>query len=426
MDSEAGQKVDLVVNNMSSYAMKRNHFYAKYPEFWSDLYGSEYSLYHVFTITEQTHNLIKDATERMGQVFYKTAGLLRSLQDEQLLELGFPVASLPFLRMKTLFPESVISRFDFALTDNGIKMLEFNSDTPTFIVECFQMNGEICSEFGYRNPNANQERLLASGITKAVLESIKHQDSPNVVFTAHSDHVEDWNTTGYLSQLCKVKNQVIPMSELRITDSALLDANGVPIDVLYRQTYPLEHLLEDRDSYTGDLVGIELLQLAKQGKISLVNPISAFLLQPKSIQCLIWGLAEKEMFYTKEEQEWIKTYMLPTYLEADSFAGNQAYVQKPSFGREGDTITIWDHHINIDVKNSFQTYKNELPVYQSYIPLPVVSLETEKGIEELSMVFGSFLIAGKPSSIGIRAGGKITGNESYFLPVGLKKEGFTC
>jgi hypothetical protein len=40
----------------------------------------------------------------MGIVFFKTAGLLRSLQDAQLLELGFPASSLPFLRMKTLFP----------------------------------------------------------------------------------------------------------------------------------------------------------------------------------------------------------------------------------------------------------------------------------------------------------------------------------
>lgn len=411
---------------MSTYTKDRNQFYSRFPDFWSNLYGSEYSLYHVQSITEQTHALLKEATERMGRIFFKTAGLLRTLEDEQLFELGFPAASLPFLRIKSLFPESIISRFDFALTSSGVKMLEFNADTPTFIVECFKINGEVCSEFDYRNPNENQERLLASGITKAVLESGKAHESPNVVFTAHRDHMEDWNTTMYLSQLCNVPNQIIPISELRITDGALLDSAGIPIDVLYRQTYPLEHLLEDRDPNSGDLVGVELLQLVKDRKLSIVNPVSAFLLQPKSIQCLVWGLAEQEGFYTVEERDWIKTYMVPTYLEADGFSGSAAYVQKPSFGREGDTVTIWDTHSKVDVQNPFQTYHNELPVYQSYVPLPVVSLETEKGIEELSMVFGSFLIAGKPSSIGIRAGGKITGNESYYLPVGIKKEEFNC
>ena len=75
------------------------------------------------------------------------------------------------------------------------------------------------------------------------------------------------------------------------------------------------------------------------------------------------------------------------------------------------------------IQNAHQTYKASLPIFQKYIELPVVSLETEKGIEKLSYVFGSFLIAGKASSIGIRAGEKITGNESYYLPVGIKRRG---
>ncbi|MBC6972536.1 glutathionylspermidine synthase family protein [Bacillus sp. Xin] len=409
---------------MSCYIKKRNQFYLRFPHFWSDLYGSEYSLFHIFEITEQTIQDLQLATERMGKVFFKTARLLRTLSDAQLLELGFPSSSLPFIRMKSLFPESVISRFDFVMTDSGIKMLEFNSDTPTFIMECFQINGEVCKELEYHDPNENQERLLSSGITKAVMEASKGIERPNVVFTAHHEHIEDWNTTRYLSELCQVSNKVVSMSELRITEEALLDEDGVPIDVLYRQTYPIEHLVEDRDPKTGDFVGIELLQLVKEGKLFIINPMSSFLLQPKSVQCLIWGLAEAGAFYTNKEQRWIKEYMLPTYLEPDLFLGKNSFVQKPSFGREGDTVTIRDKDIKIIDQNSYQTYKRELPVFQKYTKLPVVSLETEKGNEELSYVFGSFLIAGKPSSIGIRAGARITGNESYYLPVGIKKEDY--
>ncbi|MGH0941445.1 glutathionylspermidine synthase family protein [Bacillus mycoides] len=408
---------------MSQYIKKRKEFYSNYPHFWSDLYECEYSLFHVFPITEQTMKQLQVATERMGKIFFKTARVLRNLSNEQLLELGFPTASLPFIRLKGMYPESVISRFDFALTeDNRIKMLEFNSDTPTFIVECFQMNGKVCEELDYDDPNANQERLLSSGITKAVMEFTKGMEDPNVVFTAHPEHIEDWNTTMYLSGLCHVENKVMPMTELRITDDALVDRDGLPIDVLYRQTYPIEDLIEDQDPETGDLVGVELLQLVKEGKLFIINPLSAFLLQPKSIQCLIWGLAEEGAFYTSEEQKWIKEYMLPTYLEPDLFLGKSPFVQKPSFGREGDTITIRDKNTNIMIRNAHETYKSSLPIFQKYTELPVVFLETEKGIEKLSYVFGAFLIAGKASSIGIRAGEKITGNESYYLPVGIKKE----
>jgi glutathionylspermidine synthase len=408
---------------MSNYSTNRKRFYSQFPAFWSDLYESEYSLYHVYSISEHTYKLLKDATERMGTVFFKTAQLLRSLSVEQLLEFGYPPKSLPFLRLKTLYPETIIARFDFVMTADGFKLLEFNSDTPTFIVECFHINGKVCSEFGYQDPNESGERLLSSGITRAVIEASRGKREPNIVFTAHADHVEDWNTIQYLSNLCQVKNRIVPLSALRITDGTLVDDENNPIDVLYRQTYPLEHLVDDLDPITGDPVGIELLELVKEDKLSLLNPVSAFLLQPKSIQCLIWGLAEKGAFYTEEEQGWIKKYLLPTYFEAEAFSGQCAYVQKPTFGREGDTVTIWDQHSNVTVQNSFQTYKEELSVYQQYVPLPIVSFETEKGIEELSLVFGSFLIAGKASGIGIRAGGKITGNESYFLPVGIQKQG---
>ncbi|MFC4802750.1 glutathionylspermidine synthase family protein [Neobacillus sp. GCM10023253] len=406
---------------MGDYSTRRRQFYSQFPAFWSDLYGSEYGLFHTFPISVTTALQLREATERMGRVFFKTATLLRSLPDEQLLQLGYPVESIPFLRLKNHFPESVISRFDFAVTETGVKLLEFNSDTPTFIVECFHINGKVGKEFGLIDPNQGGERLLSSGITKAVLEAAEGKTSPNVVFTAHQDHMEDWQTSVYLSELCQVRNKLVPLADLRITDGALADADGIPIDVLYRQTYPLEHLLEDRDPISGAPVGIELLQLVKDGKLAVVNPISAFLLQPKSVQCLIWGLAEQGVFYSEEELGWIKEYLLPTYLDPDAFVGKAPYVEKPSFGREGDTVTIWDAHARVYEQNAFATYKDELSVYQSYCSLPTVTLETEKGQEELSYVIGSFLIAGKPSAIGIRAGGKITGNESYFLPVGVKK-----
>ena len=81
---------------MSQYIKKRKEFYSNYPHFWSDLYECEYSLFHVFPITEQTMKQLQLATERMGKIFFKTARLLRNLSNEQLLELGFPDCKLAF------------------------------------------------------------------------------------------------------------------------------------------------------------------------------------------------------------------------------------------------------------------------------------------------------------------------------------------
>ena len=82
--------------------------------------------------------------------------------------------------------------------------------------------------------------------------------------------------------------------------------------------------------------------------------------------------------------------MLPTYLEPDLFLGKVSFVQKPSFGREGDTITIRDKDEHIMLQNEHQTYKASLPIFQKYTELPVVSLETEKGWRNCRMCLVHF------------------------------------
>lgn len=407
---------------MSKYKQKRQEFYSKYDEFWFDLYGSEYSLYHILPLSEEKLKELRMATEKLGAIFFKTANLLRQLPNEDLIQLGIPELALPYLRCKTIIPETIISRFDFALTQEGFKLLEYNSDTPTFIMECFRMNRIICNHFGYLDPNEQVENILSKTITTAIMDSLNSlqlNKEPNIVFTAHDSHKEDWNTTQYLSKLANVPCQVLPLHKLRIGDDALIDEAGEKIDILYRQTYPLEHLLYDEDAETKEKVGLKLLELVMQGKLAIINPMSSFLLQSKAIQALIWGLAEEKFFFTETERNTIWKYMLPTYLEPDPFISKSSFVKKPAFGREGDTITIFNDQNAIIERNQRQTYDEELPVYQQYVSLPTVELETEQGTEKLSYMFGSFLLSGKASAIGIRAGGKITANESYFLPVGL-------
>ena len=83
----------------------------------------------------------------------------------------------------------------------------------------------------------------------------------------------------YLSQLCHVENKVVPMSELRITKDALVDRDGVQIDVLYRQTYPIEDLIEDQDPNRRFCRG-GTVATCKSRKAFIINPLSAFYFSP--------------------------------------------------------------------------------------------------------------------------------------------------
>ena len=155
----------------------------------------------------------------------------------------------------------------------------------------------------------------------------------------------------------------------------------------------------------------------------MLNPISAFLLQSKAVQAVIWGMKEIDSpYFSTEEKQWIHDYFLPTYLEEDLFLSKGwKYVKKPSYGREGDTVSIFQGTKKL-VEDQHHTYEQSLPVYQKYVELPSQEIKTVIGAKEAKILIGSFLINGKACGIGLRAGNQITDNNAYFLPVGIKRE----
>lgn len=409
---------------MSSYHEKRREFYKGIADFWADLYGEEYALYDVHMLEDEEVRTIRLVSMRVGQVFFKMCQLLREVPDETLIEMGFPNETLSFLRIKTHQAESVIARLDLMPTNNGYKCIEINADTPTFIKELFTVNGEVCSEFSLRNPNEGMEERLRQAVRSSIMEGLEGKGhlTPHVVFTAHDDHIEDRETVKYLMQLSELPSKFTPLHQLQIQKgTGLFDEEGRRIDVLYRQTFPIENLLFDRDEENNP-IGVWLLELVEQGKLVLINPPSAFLLQNKAVQAVIWGLHEEEHpFFTKEEHQWIEEYFLPTYLEAEPFLQKGlSYVKKPSFGREGDTVEIFRRGGELAHANNERNYTNYDAVYQKYVQSQKVHFKSEKGLQEGKLLIGSFLLNGKPAALGCRVGGEITDNLSYYLPVGMK------
>lgn len=409
---------------MSSYHVKRSCFYEGIINFWADLYGEEYALYDMHLLEREEVSQIRLVSDRVGHIFFKVCGLLREVPDETLLEMGFPIETHSFLRLKTHQAESVISRLDLIPTSDGYKCIEINSDTPTFIKELYAVNGKVCREFSVENPNDGMEERLRQAVRGSIMEGLEGKGliHPHIIFTAHDDNIEDRETVIYLQQLSGLPSKFTPLHQLQIQKGVgLFDEMGTRIDVLYRQTFPIENLISDVDEDENP-IGVWLLELVEQGKLVLINPPSAFLLQNKAVQAVIWGLHEEgHPFFTEQEHEWINTYFLPTYLEAEPFLqGEVSFVKKPSFGREGDTVEIFRQSGQLLHANTERNYTNYIAVYQKYVESQTVSFQSEKGLQNGKLLIGSFLLNGKSAALGCRVGGEITNNLSYYLPIGVK------
>lgn len=405
--------------NFDNHKLLRQELYNKLPDFWADLQNSYYALLDIYPFTKEEVDEIHFITEQIGKIYDKTAKLMRQLPDDVLFMLGYSKEVVPFIRYKTIESEGIIRRIDLVQTENGWKHFECNSDTPTFIMETHHVNGYVTDYFNLGNPNRDCELRLSETINEVINKSIKGLVHPNVVFTAHGNHEEDWKTAKYIQSLYHGESQLVSLDKLQIIENeGLYTPNGERIHVLYRQTYPIEHMELDK-SADGTLIGLALLELVNEGKLIIFNPISAFLLQSKAVQALIWNLhVEESDVFTNEEHEMIENYFLPTYLEADYFIENgMAYVEKPAFGREGDSIKIVDGENHQQSKQD--TYRDQVMVYQKFSPLPKKKVMTPEGLLDLHVLVGSFLIKDKFGAIGVRAGNIITGNESCFLPVGI-------
>lgn len=56
------------------------------------------------------------------------------------------------------------------------------------------------------NPNHGMENKLSEAVRKSLTDFVVHQ-SPNIVFTAHHDSIEDLNTAMYLQKLSEIPSK---------------------------------------------------------------------------------------------------------------------------------------------------------------------------------------------------------------------------
>ncbi|MGA8942271.1 MAG: glutathionylspermidine synthase family protein [Thermoactinomyces sp.] len=411
----------------SDYALKRKKIYSRLNEenifTWDTMYGQEYALATVYPMKPSLYKELQFAAEQLGKIFARTVSVVRRADDQLLKELGIPEEAFAAVRQPLCVDwPTVIGRFDFANTPQGLKMLEFNSDTPTGIVEAFYVNGCVCKALDYMDPNEGMDDHLSNAFARVISRYQEEgSNTENIVFSSLDTFEEDAGTTRFLMEKSGLSARFVPLSALAVRGSRLyayIPGDGyVHVDVLYR-LHALEILAEETDD-DGYPTGAHLLSLMAKPGLVTINPPAALLSQTKALQALIWNLYETDTFFHSDEREIIKRYMLPTYLE-NRFAGKCPYVSKPFFGREGGAVSLFDENGKLIARDQEKEYWDQPMIYQQMAELEKVEVETLRGPYRGELLWGVFLIGGKASAVMARVDQKITGNLSYFLPVGWK------
>jgi glutathionylspermidine synthase len=370
---------------------------------WANLEDEAYWIDQIVLMEQSTYNELIVAANALWRVFDKA---VRYVKGNRALyqQLSIPEVLWDGLDRLELGDIGVISRyarFDFTVDQQGrIKLLELNADTPTGYVEAAIATPWLCEQKGYTSPNTDMKNLIRAAW------DIEAPDFAACI--AYGQHAEDTGTIDALVAHSGRNMTCVDCLDLWIDEGVVKVGEQQIISSMFA-LYPKEWMGVDD--------GGEAFSYAIEEQfIQLFNPLHAVILQSKGLQAIVWGLhTETTALFTSEEHKAIAAYMLPTFFSPE-LTGE--YVSKSMFGREGGSVELYDATGELEIKDEvgFDTSVFFERVYQQRADLPELSFA--HGNRHL--LTGLFVLNGTPCGLLGRAGGKITGNASQFVPIGVK------
>jgi glutathionylspermidine synthase len=338
------------------------------------------SAYYEFT--SHDINALEAATQELDKMCL--AAVDHIIAQNRFAELQIPDEFVDYLRRSWETDEHTIyGRFDFLFDGSGPpKLLEFNADTPTSLVEAAVIQWQWLEQL---HPNDDQfnsihERLIEAWQRYQQEVAVTHP----VHFSCMRNQEEDELTLGYLVDVAKQAGvQTIPIPVEQIGWDAgrnlFVDLKHQPIRHMFK-LYPWEWMFAE-----------EFGQNLPQSQTKWLEPPWKVLLSGKGLLPILWELYPDH----------------PYLLRASGEPLDVIHVRKPARGREGANVAIVDG--GMVIAETQGAYNDGDWVYQEF--------QSPGRFDGNTAVIGSWLVNGYACGIGVREDdGLVTQNTSRFVP----------
>ncbi len=319
------------------------------------------------------------------------------IENNLFSKMGIPGWAVP--RIKETWesePPMVYGRFDFSYGPDGAKLLEYNADTPTALLETAVQWHWVQDVFG---PSGDQWNTVHEALVTRWRELNEGDRLPgqwvHMLHTTAEGSGEDFMTIGYMAATAHeagIRVELMPIENLGFNEEqGFLDMQGRYVRTAFK-LYPWEWIVHERFAEAAmERMGEE------PGQTTWIEPIWKMLWSNKGILPVLWEL------YPEHET------LLPAWFEGEEPKGLETYIRKPLLAREGaDSVAVVDG--KVAEKGPGQGYGGEGFVVQKYTDLG----EYEGGVRP---VLGLWTVDMEPVGCGIREQhGLITDNTSRFTP----------
>jgi len=275
---------------------------------------------------------------------------------------------------------SLYGRFDFAFDGRTPpKLLEYNADTPTALVEA-----SVAQWFWLQECFPNSDQF--NSIHERLVAAWKNLGESRVHFSSVRDHPEDEQTLLYLQDTCQQaglipKTTALPEVGWHDRRNCFVDQDDQKIAALFK-LYPWEWMWQE-----------EFAQHLPREATRFIEPAWKMLLSNKGILPILWELNPGH------------PNLLPCHDSPEPLAGS--HVQKPRLSREGSNVTIVVRGTVLEATPG--DYGDEGFIYQALAPMA--------DLDGHRPVFGVWIVNHQAAGLGIREDTRfITGNLSRFVP----------
>jgi glutathionylspermidine amidase/synthetase len=360
---------------------------------WLSSVEDDFNFY--YDISQTAEALLETATDELHGMFMQATDYV--LQHPEMLEsFGFPPAIIPRIRQSwdNRLNQLITSRFDFALSENGLKVYEYNCDSASCYMEVGKVQGKWAKHLNIKRGDDAGKNLFSDLVSAWKKSDVKGK----VHVLQDSDPEEDYHAL-FMQEAIQTAGieceRVVGLHSLKWDkDGVIVDAVGVPVKWIWK-TWAWETALEQlrqeivdsaEDSFinnpnvrSGDTPNLADVLLHKD--IMVYEPMWTLIPSNKAILPVLWALFPNH------------PWLLETSLELSEGLKQKGFVSKPVVGRCGANIQLVDEN-NQTLAEKGGSFGERDYVYQQLWPLPKVG--------KYFVQICTFTVAGNYSGSGVR------------------------
>ena len=316
---------------------------------------------------------LEHATNDLHELFMHATDYV--LENPALLErFNLPAAILPKIRQSwdNRLNQLITSRFDFAMTEHGLKVYEYNCDSASCFMECAKVQGKWAKHF-----DVNDGEDAGKDLFIDLVNAWKKSNADGLLHILRDDDAEEKYHALFMQQVLAaagIPARIITGLDGLVWDAAgnILDAEGDTVKWVWK-TWAWETALDQirAESEADALAGKtyepswkageqpRLSDVLLRDKVMVFEPLWSLIPSNKAILPVLWSLFPNHPLLLNTDYA----------LNEDLLASG--YVSKPIVGRCGENIQMVDQQDAV-LETTEGKFASQEQVYQQLFPLPLV------------------------------------------------------